>query len=86
MARARKPVRIDTPEAFTKAREALGLDKTLMALALRLPVPFGRETIRRYEDGSNARGIPGSVQLAMEAFASGWRPAGVKFPCDEGKG
>ena len=85
MGRVKKPLRIDTPAAFTKAREALGMDKTQMGAALRLGKD-GRETVRRYEDGSNTRGIPGSVQIAMEAFAAGWRPAGVTFPCDERKG
>lgn len=81
MGRAKKPTRIDTSAAFTKAREALGMDKTQMAEALRMSKD-GRETVRRYEDGSNTRGIPGSVQIAMEAFMSGWRPDGVRFPND----
>ena len=77
--------KINTPERFAAAQDSFGLNNTDMAAELRLSKD-GRETVRRYRDGSNTRGIPGPVQLAMEAFMSGWRPSGVRFPCDERKG
>lgn len=78
-------VKINTPERFAQAQDDLGCNNTEMGEALRLSKD-GRETVRRYRDGSNTRGIPGAVQIAMEAFISGFRPRGVKFPCDARKG
>lgn len=75
--------KINTPERFAEARQALGLDKTALAVALRLSPGTGRQTIRRIEEGKNTGGVPGPVQVAMEAFLSGWRPRGLKLPCDE---
>tara|TARA_R110000824_G_scaffold401790_1_gene616416 strand:- start:3544 stop:3777 length:234 start_codon:yes stop_codon:yes gene_type:complete len=72
--------RVRTPEEFKKAREALKMTQTELAEALRVPEPVtnGRITIARYEKGSNARGISGPTQVAMEALLTGWRPTGYK--------
>ena len=72
--------RVRTPEDFKKARKALKMTQTELAEALRLPESDfgGRGTIRRYENGSNARGLSGPVQVAMEALLSGFRPTGYK--------
>jgi hypothetical protein len=75
--------KINTPERFTEARVKLGLDKTALAAALRLAPASGRQTIRRIEEGQNTGGVPGPMQIAMEAFLAGHRPVGVRFPCDE---
>lgn len=56
---------IDSPAKVTQAREFLGLDKIEFGRALRMG-DKARDSIRRYEDGSNKRGIPGPVQLAIE--------------------
>lgn len=71
--------KISTPAAARQAREYLGLDKAALARVLRLD---SRETVRRIEDGRNARGVPGPYQIALEALLSGWRPWGVRLPID----
>lgn len=72
--------RVRTPEEFKKAREYMRLTQPELAVILRIPEPdfAGRNTIRRYEEGLNARGISGPVQVAMEALLTGWRPTGYK--------
>lgn len=72
----------NTPEAVNRAREYLGLNMAGMARALRLG-ENGDRTIGRIESGGNSSGVPGPMQVALEALVAGFRPRGLKLPGDK---
>jgi transcriptional regulator with XRE-family HTH domain len=54
-----------TPAELRAARHKLGLTQKGLARALRMATR-GCETISRWENGTNERGVPGPVQVAIE--------------------
>ena len=58
------------------ARQILGWDPLTMAQALRLAGTPDKLEARILEMEAGKRDISGPVQVAMEAFLSGWRPNG----------
>ncbi|WP_447941388.1 hypothetical protein [Brevundimonas mediterranea] len=58
------------------ARQILGWDPLTMARALRLAGAPDKLEARILEMEAGKRDISGPVQVAMEAFLSGWRPNG----------
>lgn len=73
MTKPRPP--IDTPGKARAAREYLKLSKGELGSLLRLG--NARDTVRRIEEGTGKRGVPGPYQIALEALCGGFRPAGV---------
>lgn len=65
------------PAAELKAaRQILGWDPLTTARALRLAGTPEKMAARIYDMEAGKRDISGPVQVAMEAFLSGWRPSG----------
>ena len=62
------------------ARQILGWDQLTMARALRLAGTPEKLTARINDMEAGKREISGPVQVAMEAFLSGWRPSGWSEP------
>jgi transcriptional regulator with XRE-family HTH domain len=56
-----------TPADLRSARKALGLTQKGLARALRMG-PYGWQTISKWESDDNERGVPGPVQVAVEAL------------------
>jgi hypothetical protein len=62
------------------ARQILGWDALTMAKALRLAGTPEKLEARVRDMEAGKRDISGPVQVAMEAFLSGWRPSGWSEP------
>lgn len=62
------------------ARQILGWDALTMARALRLAGTSEKLEARIHDMEAGKRDISGPVQVAMEAFLSGWRPTGWREP------
>lgn len=62
------------------ARQILGWDALTMARALRLVGTPDKLESRIQDMEAGRRDISGPVQVAMEAFLSGWRPTGWAEP------
>ena len=58
------------------ARQILGWDPLTMARAIRLAGTPDKLEARILDMEAGKRDISGPVQVAMEAFLSGWRPNG----------
>lgn len=58
------------------ARRILGWDQLTLARALRLAGEPDKLVARVNAMEAGKRDISGSVQVAIEAFLSGWRPSG----------
>lgn len=70
-----------SPAAELKiARQILGWDPLTMAQALRLAGTPEKLEARIQDMEAGKRDISGPVQVAMEAFLSGWRPTGWSEP------
>lgn len=66
-----------TPAAELKvARQILGWDALTMARAPRLSGTSEKMAVRVLAMEAGQRDISGPVQVAIEAFLSGWRPSG----------
>ncbi len=64
------------------ARQILGWDALTLGRALRLAGDPDKLTARVLAMEADKRDISGPVQVAVEAFLSGWRPTGWKEPAD----
>lgn len=64
------------------ARQILGWDALTLARALPLAGPPEKLTARILDMEASKRDISGPVQVAMEAFLSGWRPTGWSEPTE----
>ena len=58
------------------ARQILGWDHFTLARALRLAGTPEKMAARVHDMEAGKRDISGPVQVAVEAFLSGWRPSG----------
>jgi len=67
---------VTTPDDLKAARHRLGWSLRQMARALRLAGTPDKAATRVREMESGNRPISGPVAVAVEAFLSGWRPAG----------
>lgn len=67
---------VTTPADLKAARQQLGWSLRDMSRALRLAGTPEKAATRVREMESEARPISGPVAVAVEAFLSGWRPAG----------
>jgi transcriptional regulator with XRE-family HTH domain len=56
-----------TPADLRKARKRLGLSQHGLAEALRMGI-HGHQTVSKWEADDNTRGVPGPVQVAVEAM------------------
>ena len=63
-------------DEFRVARQVLGWDPLTMAKALRLTGSPEKLAARILDMEAGKRDISGPVQVAVEAFLSGWRPSG----------
>lgn len=65
---------------FKVARQILGWDCLTLARALRLAGTPEKLEARILDMEAGKRDVSGPVQVAMEAFLSGWRPNGWVDP------
>ncbi len=70
----------DSAAELKVARQILGWDQLTMAHALRLAGTPAKMAARVNDMEPGKRDISGPVQVAMEAFLSGWRPNGWSEP------
>ncbi len=63
-----------TPADLRTARKALGLTQKGLAGVLRMG-EWGWQTVAKWEADSNTRGVPGPVQVAIEALLENQRRA-----------
>ncbi len=63
-----------TPADLRTARKRLGLSQHALAEALRMGT-HGHQTISAWEADANTRGVPGPVQVAIEALLENQRRA-----------
>lgn len=72
-----------SPQKFRTIRMKLGFSPVEMAAHLHMPNPAvsGRNSINRLERGHLKCGIPGPIEVAMEALESGFRATCVT--CDK---
>jgi transcriptional regulator with XRE-family HTH domain len=61
------------PADLREARKRLGLTQKGLAKALRMG-PYGWQTISKWESDENERGVPGPVQVAVEALLAARPP------------
>lgn len=59
-----------TPRDLRAARKRLGLSQHGLAEALRMG-KHGHQTVSQWESDANTRGVPGPVQVAVEAMLRG---------------
>lgn len=70
----------DSAAELKVARKMLGWNQLTMARALRLAGTPEKMAARVNDMEAGKRDISGPVQVAVEAFLSGWRPSGWSEP------